>query len=79
MKKIILITGANGMLAKYLSKQLESEYSVRFLTRNKTKDNQYLWDLKNNYIDPDALVGIHSIIHLAGASIVNKRWSKKRK
>lgn len=79
MKQTVLITGANGMLAKYIAKRLEGIYSVRFLTRNKTKNNEYLWDLNNDYIDPKALMGVHSIIHLAGSSIVEKRWTTKRK
>lgn len=79
MKKKILITGANGMLSKQLTKQLESEYSIRFLTRKVTRSNEYLWDLKKSYIDPNALKGVHTIIHLAGSSIANKRWTKKRK
>lgn len=79
MKKIVLITGANGMLAKHLEKVLEKEYSVRFLTRNKRKDNDYLWDIKKSYIEKGALIDVHSIIHLAGSSIVKKRWTLKRK
>ena len=61
MKQVVLITGANGMLAKQLAKQLENEYSVRFLTRKKTQSNEYLWDLNNHYIDPNALIGVHNI------------------
>ncbi|PHR68876.1 MAG: TIGR01777 family protein [Lutibacter sp.] len=79
MKKIILITGANGMLSKHLTKQLESEYEVRFLTRKVTNDNEYLWDLKNSYIDANALKNIHTIIHLAGSSIAEKRWTEEVK
>lgn len=79
MKQIILITGANGMLAKNLAKQLDNKYAIRFLTRKVTKGNDYLWDVKNKYIDPKALIGVNYIIHLAGASIADKRWSKKRK
>lgn len=67
------------MLAKRLAKHLEKEYSIRFLTRKVTQNNQYLWDLKKKYIDPEALKNIHFIIHLAGASIAEKRWTKKRK
>lgn len=79
MKKIVLITGANGMLAKDLANQLEDEYTIRFLTRKVSKDNEFLWDLKNNYIDPKALIGVHNIIHLAGSSVAEKRWTEKRK
>lgn len=79
MKKIILITGANGMLAKYLTKLLENEYSLRFLTRNPTRSNEYLWNLENNFIDTEALKGVHTIIHLAGAPLADKRWTKQRK
>lgn len=79
MKKIILITGANGMLAKELAKTLSKEYSLRFLTRKVRQENEFLWDLKNKTIDPKALIGINYIIHLAGASIADKRWTAARK
>jgi len=79
MKKVVLITGAGGMLAGYLAKQLSPEYSVRYLTRKVTRDNEYLWDLKNKYIDPKGLTGVNYIIHLAGSSVAEKRWSKRRK
>jgi uncharacterized protein (TIGR01777 family) len=79
MKKTILITGASGMLAKHLTKQLEQEYSIKYLTRKVTGINEYLWDLNKNYIDPNALKDVHTIIHLAGSGIADKRWSKKRK
>ena len=79
MKKVVLITGANGMLAKYMGEQLSPIYSVRYLTRNVSNENEYLWDLKNKHIDSKGLIGVNYIIHLAGSSIVEKRWSKKRK
>lgn len=79
MKQVVLITGANGMLAKNLAKHLEKDYSIRFLTRHKTRNNEYVWDINANYIDPNALIGVHSIIHLAGTPIATKRWTNKRK
>lgn len=79
MKKNVIITGANGMLAKKLAKDLEANYSVRFLTRNPVKENEFLWDINSKYIDKKVFKDVHYIIHLAGASIADKRWSKKRK
>tara|TARA_B100000809_G_scaffold130660_1_gene128493 strand:+ start:26833 stop:27735 length:903 start_codon:yes stop_codon:yes gene_type:complete len=79
MKKIVLITGANGMLAKQLAKELNGEYTLRFLTRNVTQKNEYLWDLRNKFVDPKALTDLNYIIHLAGASVAEGRWTKKRK
>lgn len=79
MKEIVLITGAGGMIARKLSKKLEKEYTVRFLTRKKKHDNDFEWDIKNATMDESALDNISHIIHLAGANISEKRWTKERK
>lgn len=79
MKKNLLITGANGMLANQLAKQLEPHYNIRYLSRRVTQNNQFLWDIKNNYIDLNALKEVHTIVHLAGAPIADKRWTATRK
>jgi uncharacterized protein (TIGR01777 family) len=79
MKQVVLITGANGMLANCLGRELEKQYTVRFLTRNKSRDNQFEWNVDSNYIDPNAVIGVDHIIHLAGAAIADKRWTKSRK
>lgn len=82
MKKI-LITGGTGLVGRKLSKLLaENSYEVRILTRNKNKKSDYklfTWDYVNNYIEEDALKDIDVIIHLAGANIGEKRWTKSRK
>jgi hypothetical protein len=79
MKKKLLITGANGMVAKHLAVLLNNDYEVRFLTRNVSQGNHFFWDLDKGYIDPKALEDLDLVIHLAGASIAGKRWTKKRK
>ncbi|GAA4166570.1 TIGR01777 family oxidoreductase [Chryseobacterium ginsenosidimutans] len=79
MKEIILITGANGLVAKELSKKLEKEFSVRFLTRKKKNANEFEWDIKNQSIDEKAFENVSHIIHLAGANISEKRWTDERK
>jgi uncharacterized protein (TIGR01777 family) len=79
MKEVVLITGANGVLANYLAEELESNYSIRFLTRKVNESNEFLWDLTNNYIDPKAFNNVNHIIHLAGSSIADNRWTEKIK
>jgi len=79
MKEVVLITGANGMIAQELSKKIDKEYNVRFLTRKKKTDNEYEWDIKKRTIDESAFDNVSHIIHLAGANISEKRWTKERK
>lgn len=79
MKEAVLITGANGLVAKELAKRIGNEYEVRFLTRKKQHSNEYEWDLAKGTIDESALDHISHIIHLAGANISEKRWTTERK
>lgn len=79
MKEIILITGANGLVAKKLAAQLQVKYDIRYLTRKKQHPNEFEWDITRNYMEAGALVGVHHIIHLAGAGIADKSWTKERK
>jgi len=79
MNTVVLITGANGMLARSLAISLGSKYTVRFLTRKVLRNNEFKWDIGLKYIDPEALKGVNHIIHLAGSSVAEKRWTLNRK
>jgi len=79
MKDVVLITGANGIIAKRLAEILSREYSVRFLTRKKQAENEFEWNIENNYIDEKALESVNHIIHLSGSNIADKKWTPKRK
>lgn len=76
MKEKLLITG-KGNIGIRLAHLLENKYEVYFLSRTKTK-NSFVWDIEKNYIDPEAFANTEHIIHLAGAGIAEKRWTKKR-
>lgn len=60
---------------------LQRGYQVSHLGRKKSdgKVTTYVWDIQRNYIDPEALRDVDAIVHLAGANIGAKRWTKKRK
>lgn len=80
-KDIILITGATGHLATYLSSFLSDEYELRFLTTKKTivdSKRYFYWNINKKFIDPNCVKNCKYVIHLAGYSILN-RWSKKNK
>jgi uncharacterized protein (TIGR01777 family) len=80
MVETILITGASGLVGQHLSVLLrEKGYRVLSLSRHPKGSNEFLWDLKNSYIDPIALKQTDHIIHLAGAGIGDSRWTEARK
>ncbi|MCP4552764.1 MAG: TIGR01777 family protein [Bacteroidetes bacterium] len=79
MKEVVLITGSNGIIAKSLSEQLGDNYSLRYLTRKKRKENEFEWNINKKYIENGAFTDVSHIIHLAGAGISEKRWSENRK
>ena len=79
----ILITGGTGLVGTALSKALERRgHEIAILTRNlndKAEYKQYLWNPLKAEIDELAFKNLDCIIHLAGAGIAEKRWTKKRK
>lgn len=84
MAKNVLITGGTGFIGKHLSDVLiENGFTVSILSRSNRKNTPsvtyYKWNLKDNYIEKEAVLNADFIIHLAGEGIVEKRWTKKRK
>lgn len=82
----ILITGGTGLIGKNLTKHLIAKgYEVIILTRSpKQKENNKsiryaAWDVKKQVIDIEAVQSADFIIHLAGAGVVDKRWSASYK
>lgn len=76
----VLITGGTGLVGKYLIDKLVKEgCQVVVLSRNPKKRHEYKWDINKGFIDEDALFNVDYIIHLAGAGVVDKRWSIERK
>lgn len=82
-KKNILVTGASGLIGPRLIKSLQEKgHQVSVLSRSPTKlkgVKAFKWDIENQTIDKSAFNGIDTIIHLAGAGIADKRWTRRRK
>jgi uncharacterized protein (TIGR01777 family) len=81
----ILITGGTGLIGSALTPQLVSlGHEVTIVSRKSKPSTQKnvsyaTWDVKAQTIDASAIAKADYIIHLAGASVADKRWTKKRK
>ena len=82
MKQTVLITGGTGLVGKALTRQLVKKgYRVIILTRNaagkeQREDIQFAtWNVSKQKIDIAALQEADYIIHLAGAGVVEKKWT----
>jgi len=82
MSKKILITGASGLVGSHLTEMLlQKGYQVSHLGRTKKSGTvkSYVWNVDKNEFDAEALAGVDTIIHLAGAGVADKRWNEERK
>lgn len=80
--KSILITGASGLIGSRLTELLlQQGHRVVHLGRTGRtgKVKSYVWDVKANQLDREALIGVDTIVHLAGAGVADQRWTKERK
>lgn len=74
------ITGSSGLIGTALRQQLEAEgHEVRRFLRGKPEDPAAVWNPADGWIRPGALEELDAIVHLAGESIGEGRWTKSRK
>lgn len=79
----VLITGGTGMVGKAVTTHLINKgYQVIVFTRQLPKEKsptpnlEYaLWNVKTQTIDAQAVRKADHIIHLAGAGVVDKKWT----
>lgn len=81
-----VITGGTGMVGRYITNVLvQQNHEVIVLTRNpenKISTNRLTyayWNPSENEIDNDIWKKADYVIHLAGAGVADKRWTKSRK
>jgi uncharacterized protein len=85
----VLISGGTGLVGKALTKLLTAKgYSVIILSRQLPSDKGQLpesnisyakWDVKQQQMDIEALQKADYIIHLAGAGVMEKKWTEEYK
>jgi uncharacterized protein (TIGR01777 family) len=77
----IAVTGASGLIGTALVGHLKSQgHTVQRLVRRAAVSSEEItWDPIAGTVDMDALAGVDAVIHLAGAGVSDKRWTKKYK
>src|SRR3712207_2209465 len=75
----VLISGATGLIGSALVPELEaSGHTVPRLSRSGGGADTIRWDPSAGTIDGD-LEGTEAVVHLAGESIAQGRWSAEKK
>ncbi|MCL7987798.1 TIGR01777 family oxidoreductase [Sphingobacterium sp. lm-10] len=86
--KNILLSGGTGFIGTKLVSHLLKAFSDVHITvlirdekdqRQESRVRYCLWNVQDEFISPDVLQDIDTVIHLAGASIAEKRWTADRK
>lgn len=79
----VLITGGSGLVGTRLSQLLlDAGYQVIHLGRKKARKGSiitYQWNIAEKTIEVEALLRADHIVHLAGAGVVDARWTPARK
>ena len=75
----VLISGATGLIGSALVPELEAEgHTVTRLSRSRAGADTIRWDPSVGAIEGD-LEGTEAVVHLAGESIAQGRWSPDKK
>jgi len=76
----IAITGSTGMIGTALRSSLETDgHSVIPFVRGGADTPGATWDPPSGWVRPGAFEGVDAVVHLAGASIGEGRWTESRR
>ncbi len=76
----IAITGSTGMIGTALKSSLETDgHSVVPFVRGGADKPGSTWDPPSGWVRPGAFEGVDAVVHLAGASIGEGRWTESRR
>jgi uncharacterized protein (TIGR01777 family) len=82
----VLISGGTGLIGSHLVNHLiQKDYDIIILSRkkNQTSDNPKIsysfWNIKDKIIDAEIVQKADHIIHLAGAGVLDKKWTQEYK
>jgi uncharacterized protein len=77
----VVISGASGLIGTALSRSLTADGHrvIRLVRRPVRHTDEVRWDPMAGELDAGDLKGVDAVVHLAGAGIGDKRWTKARR
>jgi hypothetical protein len=76
----VAVTGTHGLIGSALGPFLTTGgHTTVPLVRSGPGPDDVLWDPSTGHIDPERLVGVDAVVHLAAESIVAGRWTEAQK
>ncbi|HEY4813154.1 MAG TPA: NAD-dependent epimerase/dehydratase family protein, partial [Chthoniobacterales bacterium] len=77
----ILISGSSGTIGSALAASLSSEGQevVRLVRSNPRGPGEIRWDPQGDFIDRAGIEGMDAVVHLAGESLADGRWTAGKK
>lgn len=80
--RTVAITGASGLVGSAVRDGLIGDgFRVKSIVRRDptSYEDEIQWDTRTGFVNPDLLEGLDVVIHLAGESIAEGRWSDAKK
>lgn len=72
----IAISGSSGLIGTALTTRLRADgHTVMPMVRTTARDGEIHYDPRAGQLDPEHLIGVDAIVHLAGAGIGDRRWT----
>lgn len=77
----IAVSGSSGLIGSALVRSLRTDRHdvLRLVRREASAPDEVRWDPQQGYVDAARLDGCDAVVHLAGAGIADRRWTKKYK
>ena len=72
----IAISGSSGLIGTALTTRLRADgHTVMPMVRTMAREGEIHYDPRAGQLDPEHLIGVDAIVHLAGAGIGDRRWT----